>query len=169
MGNETNRILSLGNITKLIFNNFNVSLGQLLDVLRFTVQLQILKCPISSPLENPSEKSLEYESFTLVSNTNNIKIVHLSHCSGLDDIPVIVNLFPRVEQLTIGTQRKKVNLAVKFFFSKNNINTSKLFFLCITMVPKVCLHEVKKLIKSEKLIVDKYLIKHVNQNLYLCW
>jgi hypothetical protein len=77
---------------------------------------------------------------------------------------MIMNLFPQVEYLKIGMNKKIIYHIIQFLFSK----TCRLVFLCISKIPKVCLRELNRLIRLENLLKD-YSIKYINYDLYLWW
>jgi hypothetical protein len=79
---------------------------------------------------------------------------------------MIVNLFPRLEYLKTGFNKKEINQIARFIFSKINNKTYNLLFLCVSYTPKIYLKQLKILIKLENLLVD-YFIDLVNYNLYL--
>lgn len=144
----------------------------MITLLGLTSNLQTLKlCCISihSQQSDPEYLNIQQsESFKFVSNTNIIKNLILNQMCSLEKVKLIVALCPRLEHLQTGMIRKKLNLIVQFLLLKSNHNTRKLFFLRITKVPKICLREVKRLIKLEKLL-DDYFIEFLNRDLYLWW
>ncbi|CAF5084069.1 unnamed protein product [Rotaria sp. Silwood1] len=93
---------------------------------------------------------------------------HLQQCCSLNEIQLIVNLFPQLDYLKTRMNRKEIRQITKYLLSKTNDKTQHLFFLCISQIPKVCLKELNILIKSENLL-DNYLIKFINRDLYLWW
>ncbi len=139
---------------------------QLIELLRFTSNLRTLKFPFLSMSDTEYTSIQQSKSFIFVSNTNNIKTVSLSGMRRLEEAKFLVILFPRLEHLTTGIVRKDFEPFVRFLLSETKNNNYGLFFLCISRVPKLCIREVKKLIKLEKFLND-YLIKYINRDLYL--
>jgi hypothetical protein len=137
-----NRIIPLLQITKLVIKDYNVWLTQLIEILLFTINIHILKFPWISVSDTEYTSIQQSESFIFVSNTNSIKTVSLSRMCRL--------------------------AFVRLLLSENKNNNYGLFSLCISRVLKLCIRDVKKLIKSEKFLHD-YLIKYMNRDLYLCW
>jgi hypothetical protein len=101
-----------------------------------------------------------------VSNTNQIKNLELLQPYSLENIQLIMNLFPQVEYLKIGMNRKEVHQIIRFLFSKIHQKTSRLLFLCISQIPKVCLRELNTLIKRENLL-NVYFIKYINRDFFM--
>ncbi|CAF1564576.1 unnamed protein product, partial [Rotaria sordida] len=108
------------------------------------------------------------EIFQNVSNTNKIKTLELRESCTLENFQLIINLFPQVEYLKTGMNRKEIHQIIRFLFAKTNHRTRRLLFLCISQIPKVCLRELNLLIKSENLL-NVYFIKYINGDLYLWW
>ncbi len=81
---------------------------------------------------------------------------------------MLVHLFPQLQYLQTGMNRKEIKQIILFLLSKTNTKTSHLFYLCIKEIPKTCLQELDRLIKFENLRED-YFIEFVNSNIYLWW
>jgi hypothetical protein len=161
-----NRIISLSQVTTLVIECSSMWFTLLIEILRFTFNLHTLKLPYLSIDETSIQQN---EVFIFVSNTNKIKTVSFRGQCTLEKIRFLITLCPQLEHLETGMVRKELESCVRFLLSKTtNIGTSRLFFLCITTVPKLCLREVKRLIKSEKFL-DDFLIKYINRDLYLWW
>ena len=165
---DLNRIIPLSQITKLIVDSTCICQRLLIDLLRLTPHVHTLKCYLSSMIDQLFPSFEQNEDFLFVSTNNKIKTVNLIGKCFRKYWQNIVMFFRRAEKLKIGIDRKELNSFILLLFSKSNENTSRLFSLGITMVPKVCVREVKKLIKSEKLL-PHYSIKHIDQDLYLWW
>jgi len=138
---------------------------RLIEMLHCTSNLQTLELPLTSVIDTEYASMEKNESYKSLSNINNIKYVCIKDMCDLEQVKIIVNLCPQLEHFTTGIVRKDLEALLRFLLS-NNI--SQLFFLCIRTVPKLCIRQVKKLIKSEKFFND-YLIKYSNSNLYLWW
>jgi hypothetical protein len=167
LGTTLNRILPLLQVTKLVIQSYSFWFDELIELLRSIPNMHTLKFNSMAMSEKEYESIQQSESFRFVSNTNIIQNVHYGGCQ-LKHAKILVALFPRLTNLRTGMPRKEVNIILQFLLSKMNNNTHQLSFLCISMLPKVCLREVKRMIKLEKLI-DKYLIKYVDRDLYLWW
>ncbi|CAF1106925.1 unnamed protein product [Rotaria sordida] len=108
-------------------------------------------------------------------NLNSVKHLYITSKEIEDNC---VNYFPNVNELSIKTsvdsiittlhQRKEIAQILRFLLSKTHNKTRNLFYLCISMVPKVCLKETKMVIKSENLFND-HSIKYINRDLHLWW
>jgi hypothetical protein len=106
------------------------------------------------------------ELFKLVSNTNIIKNVISNDGFTLEKAKLFVALCPRMENLRTFIVRKDFESIVRILLSKSGSSSRQLFFLCIQHVPKLCIRQLKRSIKSEKLL-DDYLIDYINRDLYL--
>jgi len=162
-----NSIISLSKIITLVVKCNSMRFRQLIDILRFTSNLCTLKFPFLSISDTEYTSIQQSESFIFVSNINNIKTFSFDERCTLETARFILNLFPRLKHLKTGMDRKELKSCISFLLSTSN-NNCGLYFLCISSVPKLCLAEVKRVIKSEKLLHD-YLIKYINRDLYLWW
>ncbi len=163
-----NRILPLLHITKLIIESDYICFTKLIEILGVIPNISTLKISCPSIFDEEYTSIQQNESFKIVSNTNLIKNVIISGISTLKRIELLVALCPQLESLQTGMDRKTLNLIVQFILTKSNNHTRQLFFLCISNVPKLCLREVKRVIKLEKLL-ENYLIQFNSRHLYLWW
>ena len=124
----------------------------MLKLLYSTQNLHTLKGRFLHFNDMECEVNQQNESFRLVSNTNMIKNVTIHEMCTLEKAKLLVNLCPRLEQLSIGIDRKNFQSVIRILLSKNNNNAHHLFFLCLGMVPKLCIRQLKRLIKLEKLL-----------------
>ena len=150
-----NSIVCLSKITKLIIKCFHFQFKQLIHLSSLRVY------------SIPTDDNVQYEKnelFQKVSNRNMIKsfIIH-DYCT-LKKIQLLINLFPRLEQLITRMNRKEFLSIMKFLFTKTNY----LCFICVLKAPKVSLKEVKNFIKDTK-IIGAYEINHIDKKLYLWW
>ncbi|CAF1183921.1 unnamed protein product, partial [Rotaria sordida] len=163
-----NRILPLKQLTKLIINSSNFTFEQIINLIRFTPNLYVLKLDFLSFNGINLELIEQNEIFQFVSNTNKIKTIEIRESFTLENFQMIINVFLQVEYLKIVMNRNQINQIIRFLSSKINNKTCRLCFLCISQVPKVCLRELNVLIKSENLF-KTYSIKYINRDLYLWW
>ncbi|CAF4438126.1 unnamed protein product [Rotaria sp. Silwood2] len=163
-----NRMIPLKQLTKLIIETHDFPFDDILKLLCFTSNLYILKVNLSSINEIDPNLVMKNEIFQYLSKTNKIKYLELCDGCSLHKIQLIVNLFSQLEYLKTRVDRKEIEQIVSFLLSKTNKKTQHLFFLCILEIPKICLKELKFLIKIENLLND-YFIKFINRDLYLWW
>ncbi|CAF5016043.1 unnamed protein product, partial [Rotaria sp. Silwood1] len=162
------------NVTHLTINHYFqtsdksiiTTLNQIIELLRFTPNLYALKLDLLHVQKTNTKLIRQSENFQYVSKINKIKNLDLQQCCSLNEIQLIVNLFPQLDYLKTRMNRKEIRQITKYLLSKTNDKTQHLFFLCISQIPKVCLKELNILIKSENLL-DNYLIKFINRDLYL--
>jgi hypothetical protein len=163
-----NRIIPLTQLTKLVITSYDFPFKETVKLLCFTPNLHTLKFD-SIPLRETNSKLIKQsESFQHVSKTNKIQNLNLRGRCSMEKIQLIVNLFPQLESLKTGMNRKEIGQIIRYLFSKTNNKTRHLLFLCISETPKICLKELNTLIKLENLLVD-YMIKFINCDLYLWW
>ncbi|CAF1484379.1 unnamed protein product [Rotaria sordida] len=130
-----NRIIPVKQITKLTIDCYYFSFQQLINLLHFLPNIHILKWNFI----NYNENNLLNDTFEYVSKTNKIKNLDIKSLCTLDLIEIIVNLFPKLEYLKIGINRKEIKHITRYILSKSNNKICYLFLLCITEIPKICL------------------------------
>ncbi|CAF2348558.1 unnamed protein product [Rotaria sp. Silwood2] len=81
---------------------------------------------------------------------------------------MLVNLFPQLQYLQTGMNKKEIKQILTFLLSKTNMKTNQLFFLCIKEIPKMYLRELDMLIKFQNLCRN-YFIEFINSDIYLWW
>jgi len=163
-----NRIVPLKQLTKLVIESSNFPFEQIVKLLYFTSNLHILKLDILFHHDMNLELIQQSEIFRNVSTTNQIKNVELRDCCSLEQIQLIIHLFPQMQYLKTGMNKNEIRKITRCLLSKTNDKTCSLFFLCISKIPKTCLRELNMLIKSENLLND-YFIEFAYQDLYLWW
>jgi len=163
-----NRLVPLKLITKLTMNSYRFTFEQTVELIRFVPNLHTLKLNSGGRYETTPELIKQSDNFQYVSHTNKIKNLELPDWCRLERIVLYDDLFPRVEYLKTGMNRRDIGEIIRYLLSKNNHETRHLLFLCISRIPKICLREINMLIKQEKLL-DDYSIKFINHDLYLWW
>jgi hypothetical protein len=163
-----NRILPLKQLNKLTIKSSSFPFEQIVKLIHSTPNLQTLILNLLSFNGSNSKLIEQSETFQNVSKTNKIKTLELHEPCTLQNIQMIMKLFPQVEYLKTGMNRKEIQRIIRLLFSKTNNKTHHLLFLCISQIPKVCLRELNMLIRFESLLKD-YSIKYFNRDLYLWW
>ncbi|CAF3005375.1 unnamed protein product [Rotaria sp. Silwood2] len=161
-------MIPLKQLTKLVTEHFNFSFEELVKFLPFTPNLCTLKLNYLSVKNINLNLIKESQIFQYVSSTNKIKNLDLRDCDSLNQVQLIVNLFPRLESLKIGMNKKEIEEIIKFLLSKSNIKTQHLFLLCISNVSRIYPKQLKVFIKSENLLQD-YRVEYLNEDIYLWW
>jgi hypothetical protein len=82
----------------------------------------------------------------------------------LDEIQFFIHLFPQIESLSTGVVRKEIVQITRCILTEMD----HLFFFHITDIIRTYLQRLNLLIKSENLL-DNYLIKFIDQDIYLWW
>ncbi|CAF5002436.1 unnamed protein product, partial [Rotaria sp. Silwood1] len=137
---------------------------QLLQLLSFTPNLHILKFQSISFNQNNFMLIQQNETFIYVSKINQVKSLDVRESCTLECIEMIMNLFPQIEYIKTGLNKKEIEPIGRFLFSKINKKIYKLLFLCISYTPKIYLKKLKTFIKLENLL-DDYFIDLVDYNL----
>ncbi|CAF1134906.1 unnamed protein product [Rotaria sordida] len=164
-----NRIVPLAKLTKLIFiYSYDFPFEQSIELLGFTPNLHTLKYDVIIFNETNSKLIQQNNIFQYVSKINKIKNLEIHQSSTLEEIKMIVNLFPQLEYFKTKMIRKEIELIIRFLLSKNNHQIYHLYYLCILEIPKIYLKKLNMLIKLENLL-DDYSIKLINRDLYLWW
>ncbi|CAF3870348.1 unnamed protein product [Rotaria sp. Silwood1] len=118
-----------------------------MKILRCTSNLNTLRLNSFSLNEVHIKSIQESKIFQYVSNTNQIKNFDIRTECSLNKIKFITNLFPKLQYLKTGMNRKEIGQIIRFLLTKSNDNIQNLFFLCISNTPKICLKEINILIK----------------------
>ncbi|CAF1473187.1 unnamed protein product, partial [Rotaria sordida] len=100
------------------------------------------------------------------SNTNNITNVIINERCSIEKIKMFVALYSSMEHLAIQMRRQKFEFIFRFILLKTKINIEYLCSLSIEQIVKSTTKIIKNLIESEELL-DNYLIKFIDRNLYL--
>jgi hypothetical protein len=160
-----NVIISLKQLTKLTLDYHRLPIEQVIKLLHVTPNIHTLKfdfLPIYPVNSKPSEL------FQIVSTTNTVTNITISRESTLENIQLLVALFPRLEYLTINLYKENLQSIARFLLSKSNENTRHLSLLCISKQRNDMMEELKSLLESENLL-DDYTLKVINRKLYLWW
>ncbi|CAF1342622.1 unnamed protein product [Rotaria sp. Silwood1] len=159
-----NHILPLIKLTKLTIEYCSFPFEQLLQLLSFTPNLNILKFQSISFNQSNFMLIQQNETFIYVSKMNQVKSLDVRESCTLECVEMIMNLFPQIEYIKTGLNKKEIEPIGRFLFSKINKKISKLLFLCISYTPKIYLKKLKTFIKLENLL-DDYFIDLVDYNL----
>jgi hypothetical protein len=162
------RSIPLKQLTKLTIESYDFPFEQIVELLCYTPNLCALKFSLLSLYETNSKLIKQSESFQHVLKTNKIINLELRGCCSLEKIQLVIDLFPQIEYLTTGMNRKEIGQIIRYLFSKTKKTERRLLFLRISGIPKICLKELNVLIKAENLL-DDYFIKFIKRDLYLWW
>ncbi len=162
------RVVPLEQLTKLVFDLYDFPFEQFIELLRLTSNLHTLKLNNLSLNGTSLNLLKQSETFQYISIRNKIKRLEIRNCFKFEQMPLFVDLFPRLEYFKIEMNKKEIEQILRFLFTNRNDKLRRLFFLCISGTPKRYLSELNMLIKSEHLL-DDYFIKFINRDLYLWW
>ena len=157
-------ILPLKQLTKIDINCNDFPVNQVLNLLSLTPNLISLKWTFQS-IDCDQLKSIKQsQTYRTLSNTNQIKNLQICHCCSLEEIRFFIHLFPRIESLRTGIVRKEIIPITQCILT----DIDHLFFFHITDITRTYLPKLNQFIKSEHLL-ENYLIKFIDQDIYLWW
>ncbi|CAF1160574.1 unnamed protein product [Rotaria sordida] len=162
------RIIPLKQLTTLIIDCDTFSFDQLIKLLHFTPNIHTLTFNSQSITESNSMLIQQSETFRLVSNTNKITNVTIKEKYSFENIKLFVTLCPRMQNLTIDIYTQHLESIIRFILLKTKINIPHLCSIYIKNTRKSMIGILKTLIESEELL-DNYLIKSIDSQLYLWW
>lgn len=161
------RIIPLEQLTKLSLEHYGFPLEEIIRLIRSTPNLQTIKFDFSFTDEKSLKTIQQNQIFQYISTTNRIKHVHLNQSCRLDHIHLIMKFFPQMKSLQTSMNRKELGQILQYILFNQNL-IPHLFFLSITRLPKICLQEIDRLIKFNKLL-EHYSLKYLNHDLYFWW
>jgi len=163
-----NRIIPLTKLTKLVIEDYDFPFKQIIQLIHLTPNLHTLKLDLLPFYEINLNLLEKNDFFQHVSSINKIKNFEIRNWCKLEKIQLIVTLFPQLEYFKTRINEEEMGQTIRFLLSRNDYKKRRLFFLCISEIPKKCLKELNRVFKSKK-ILDDYLIKFINRDLYLWW
>ncbi|UJR32674.1 hypothetical protein I4U23_020135 [Adineta vaga] len=108
------------------------------------------------------------ELFRQVATTNKITNLTINELISIENIKLPTLLCSRMQHLTINQYGQYVQSSIQFILSKSKNDLQYLCSLRARNFHKPMLSIVKTLIESEELL-DNYLIKLIDADLYLWW
>ncbi len=161
------RIVPLYRLTKLIIEQSNLRFNNFIKILNVTPHLRIFVC-YSLSFDNIDPISIKNQNiFRCALSGNKINTLDLRHDCTLEQIRLITDLFPQLECFRVGTKVKEMPHIVEYILSNQN-KLSKLFFLCMFDISRRYLNKLNIIIETKRLL-DIYLIKLINHDMYLWW
>lgn len=163
-----NHLISLKQLTQFNIGHMWFSLDDIFQLLGLMPNLHTVK--FASPFIHHSKLTALKESaiFQDISAKNRIRSVYCSDQCSINDIEVLMKLFPQVQYLHIGVHRKGIYEIISYIFQNNFRSLHHLVTLCLSEVPKTCLQEVDIYLKVKNLL-ENYCLKHLNYDLYIWW
>ncbi|CAF2646192.1 unnamed protein product [Rotaria sp. Silwood2] len=162
------RMIPLRQLTKLVIESHLFSMEDIINLLRFTPNVHTLSLNLYILDDFNINSNKQKEICQYIFKKNKIQNLILNLSCSLIEIQFIMSLFPRLKYLKAQMERKEIGQIIRFLLTKAHNNTRNLCYLCILEVAKVCLQEIKVLIKSENLLND-YSIKYINHDIHLWW
>ena len=163
-----NHLIPLQQLTHL---NIEYNWFPLEDVIRLigsTPSLHTLKLHFAYIAEKDLKFLEQSVIFQDVSAKNQIRHVYCSNRCELTKIQFFMKLFPQMEYFHVSTNRSEINEIISHFFPRNFQSFHRLVYLCLTGIPKICLQEVDRFIKSNNLL-ENYSLKYLHRDLYIWW
>lgn len=164
MLNTLGHVLPLKQLKKLNIDCDDFPIDQLLYLLSLTPNVRSLKWNFKS-IDYGQLKSIEQsETYRSLSKTNRIENLQIVHRCWFYEIQFLIHLFPRVKSLQTGVVRKEIVPISRCILTEMD----HLVFFHITDILRTYLQRLNLLIKSENLL-DDYLMKFIDQDIYLWW
>ncbi|CAF1027239.1 unnamed protein product [Adineta steineri] len=161
-------VIPLKQLIKLVIKCQCLSLIKLIELLRCTPHIHTLVLKAMSLYGANYNSIQQNESFQLASSTNTSTNVTYEGKCTLAKLQILIALFSRIQHLTIDLHDKDFESCIRFLLEKTNRNTNNLCSLCLLSVKNIWRTGLKTLIESETLL-DDYMLKINNKQLYLWW
>ena len=162
------RLIPLKQVTHLTNECQWLSIQNILRLIGSTPNLHTFKLYFSYINENDLkllEQSAVFRGIALKSRTR--YVYSLNRCT-INEIQFLMKLFPRMESFHVPIRRREITEIILHIFQTNFRSLHRLLSLCLADVPKACLQEVDRLIKSRNLL-QNYSLKYLNRDLYIWW
>ncbi|CAF1184621.1 unnamed protein product [Rotaria sordida] len=161
-------IIPLKQLTTLVIDYDALSFNQLIKLLRFTPNIHTLTFK-SHSIQKPNSILIQQsQTFRLISNTNTITNVTIEERYTAENIKLLAILCPRMQHLTIDILTTELESTMKFILLKTKTDLQHLCSMCIKTSRKSMIGKLKALIELERLL-DNYVIKMIDSNIYLWW
>ncbi|CAF1276565.1 unnamed protein product [Rotaria sp. Silwood1] len=160
-----NCIIPLTQLTHLVIFDPHFSISQLIELLRFSSNMQSLTF---IGVSFTSRCRLSVEQMDLVrsiSKTSKVTELCIEDDCSLAYIQFFADLCPRLQRLEIVLLERQIKSIIQFLLSSN---MSDLFWLCLRDISNETSRKVQKIIDHEKLIID-YNVKDHYTGLYFWW
>ncbi|CAF1248563.1 unnamed protein product [Rotaria sordida] len=161
-------IIPLIQLTKLTIDYSHRPFSKVIDLLYSTPNVDRIVLKHLSLVATDYFPLQHSEKFRLVSKHNKIKNVTILFDYSLRNIQLLMNLCPKVRQISFGISESYLESTVQFFVSETKKTNWYLSSICIFGVDTVINEKLKSLIESEKFIND-YSIKIIGRTFYLWW
>jgi hypothetical protein len=163
------RMIPLKQLTTITIDNALFSFEQLIKLLSSTPNVHTLIFNRQSIDQTSSKALLQSETFRLLSETNKIIKLNIRERYDTENIKLFIALCPRIQHLIIDVHgSNELETSVQYILSKSKTNLQDLCLLCIKGISKSTSGTLKTLIESEELL-DNYLFKLIDSDLYLWW
>jgi hypothetical protein len=160
-------VIPLVQLTKLTIDYKHRPFSKVIDLLHCTPNLHTLVLNRLSLVATDYFPLQQSEKFRLVSNQNRIKNVTVLFDYSLDNIKLIANLCPKLQQLSICLP-DHYEPTVRFLLSESNRIIPHLCSICVLNVNFGWSEKLKTLIESEK-SRGNYSVKVIAQTFFVWW
>ncbi|CAF1376442.1 unnamed protein product [Rotaria magnacalcarata] len=163
-----NSLLPLNKLTELNLVSYRIIVDDLLKLLRFTPNLNLLGLEaliVDEPTLNLRRKR---KRFKYITGTKKIKHLRIDAQFSWKKLRFVAYLFPKLEYLEIKYIPNEIIDIFRLILTKPNHILQNLFLVCIRYCSTKYLEGLDNLIRSEHL-VDDYVIKYGDDDLYLWW
>ena len=162
------RIVPLNQITALVIKCDKLYVDELVNLLHVMPSIHTLTYENRSLKDMEDNSTRQSDLFQLVRSTNTIRNVTITNGFILKNTKLIISLCPQIQHLTIGQYGSSALTSIQFILSKIKSDLPRLCSFRANHTPKTVVAWIKTMLESEGLL-DNYLIKHINSDLYLWW
>ncbi|CAF1296200.1 unnamed protein product [Adineta ricciae] len=163
------RVVPLKNLTHLHLECTHFSLAKVMELFRFTPHVHTLTLSSLSSYGLDSESMQQNRAFQFIHCTNIVANLTLKGVCSMDQLQILLTLFPRMKQLHICIYAKCLHSFIRHILQKVKEKANRhLCLLSFRSAAKVWMERTKSLIDSKRLLND-YVLKFVVKDLYLWW
>lgn len=168
IANILNCIIPLKQLSKLVLECHRFSFMKLIQLLRFTPNIDTLQLASMLFYGEDYVSIQQSEEFQLLSNENRITKVMIKETCTLEKIQFLIALCPQMKCLTLRVDAEVLESVICFVLERTKKNSSHLHLLHFLRVNYDCYERLDIFMKSEK-VLDDYMLKMVNQDMYIWW
>lgn len=161
-----NGIIPLNQISTISLKCTHVPFVNLIELLLYMPNVCTLKFETMPLYGNSTDFIRDKAVFRLVANQNKITTVVFKQRCTLEKIRLLVDLCPRIENLSIKLHARDLQSISQFLLENNNMNSGHLYSLCILSANAIWKERLAELIQS-KTLIHNYMIEYISSNLYL--
>ena len=166
--NDLNRIIPLRQLTRLTLQCRHLFFEKLIELLDYTPHLHTLELYSICIRSKVSTSMQTNDLFQRVSSMNIVTNLTIEKEITLEKLQRLIDLFPRLESLTMNFDERALESIIVFLLPKANKNTCHLSVLCILKRAKTFKEKLHNLIQSEN-FMENYNLKQISRKVCLWW